>query len=132
MTWPELQATLDRSVDALDRRRGVVAARRPAVPVPSKPPTPARPLAPSPPARRATPRPRSHDRETLRRVALVCGSPFIRAEIRRAYIAETGLPITLEAVRRFLVDELGLPRVGPGEHAGGRGWIEARRGVPRP
>jgi hypothetical protein len=135
--WPILQAFLDRSADALAARRSRAAPKHPANPLPSELVAlagqfaPGRPDGKTPgPKLRAKRERKRHKvcRETLRRVALACGPPYIRAEIHRAYAAETGWTVSLSTIADFLVGEMGLPKVKPGNHAGGRERVETKGG----
>lgn len=126
-----LLALLDGSADQLDRRRWSIATRRPAAPLPpARSTSPARQLALPLEARvEALPRKWGHgvDYPSLARIARECGPPYVRAEVRRRYVRETGRPITLPTIGRFLVEVMGLPKVAPGEHAGGLDGMSRRR-----
>jgi hypothetical protein len=130
LTWREIARHLDRSIAAMEARYGWRGSEpieaRPVI----EPPSPSRK-----PKRRSSvprkPKPRTRRRaksyQVLAKAASEAGPPFIRAEIRRCYELLSGRAISLQAVTRFLVEELGLPKVRPGEHAGGRDGIENRR-----
>ena len=72
---------------------------------------------------RGTGKPGSHlDAEqlrTLESLARDAAPRYCRSEIRREFIATTGRPITVGSVSRFLVVNLGLPKLGRGDYSGG-------------